>query len=376
MKEQTETISFEVSVPAARLDYFVRVGTGVLDTVGAEARRVVPNGRLVALVSDANVMPLYGEQVRSGLVRAGFDVLLHSVAPGEATKNSEALLELVGVLMDGGLGRGDLLVALGGGVVGDLAGFAAAVFMRGIPFIQCPTSLLAQVDASIGGKVAIDLPQGKNLMGAFHYPSCVLVDPAVLRSLPEVEVGCGLGEMLKHGLLFSREHTDALLEAADEVYAREPDALARLVAASVELKAVCVARDPRERAPDGRILLNLGHSVGHAIEAAAGFALRHGQAVGLGLRAAARISDRTRTSAGQLEPLVTAALERLRLPTDLDVWLGGERGRMVEQALGHDKKRAASTLAYIALADVAQPRVLSLSPADILRLLRDRESRC
>jgi 3-dehydroquinate synthase len=370
MNGGVDMVTLDVPVPAASLEYPVRVGAGVLETLGAEARRLAPRGRKVALVSDDNVMPLYGASARTSLEHEGFDVFTHTIRPGEPSKTPAQLLALLSSMVEAGLGRQDLLVALGGGVVGDLAGFAAAVFMRGIAFVQCPTTLLAQIDASIGGKVAIDLPQGKNLVGAFHFPGSVIIDPQVLRSLPDEELGCGLAEMLKHGLLFSPRHTQALLDAADAIYAREADVLTSLVSTSVGLKAACVARDPMERSSDGRVLLNLGHTVGHALEAVAGFELRHGQAVGLGLRAAARISDRTRTSAGHLEVLITGALERLRLPSDLDAWLEGTPGPELERALSHDKKREANTMSYIALVDVGRPVVLPMTADDILRLLR------
>jgi 3-dehydroquinate synthase len=370
MSGSVDTVTFEVPVPAAVLQYPVRVGAGELAVVGAEARRLAPRGGTVALVSDHTVMGLYGGAVRASLEGAGLEVFTHAVRPGETSKSPAELMKLLGAMVDAGMGRQDVLVALGGGVVGDLAGLAAATFMRGIPFVQCPTTLLAQVDASIGGKVAVDLPQGKNLIGAFHFPGSVVIDPEVLRSLPDDELGCGLAEMLKHGLLFSSEHVDALLEGSDGLYARRPEVVAPLVAASVRLKAACVAEDPKETSKQGRVLLNLGHTVGHALEAVAGFALRHGHAVALGLRAAARISDRTHTSVRELEGPVTQALQRLRLPTDLDPWLTEETGAAVERALSHDKKRDTSTLSYIALADIGRPAVLPMTPADILRLLR------
>jgi 3-dehydroquinate synthase len=371
-----EIVTLDVPVPSAPRQYPVVVGAGLLSTLGARARRLVPGAGRVALISDDNVAALYGGVARGGLEQAGFDVFIHEVRPGEASKSGTELFAALEAMVGAQVGRHDLVVALGGGVVGDLAGLAAALFMRGIPFVQCPTTLLAQVDASIGGKVAVDLPQGKNLVGAFHFPSAVLIDPDVLRTLPDVELGCGLAEMLKHGLLFSPAHVEALLEGADAVHARRGDVLTPLIADSVHLKAACVASDPEERSSDGRVLLNLGHTLGHAIEAAAGFELRHGEAVALGLRAAARISDRTGTSGGTLEVLVTDALRRLRLPTELAPWLEGRRGESVARALAHDKKRAASTISYIALADVGQPVVLSMTPGDILRLLRRAAERC
>jgi len=270
-----------------------------------------------------------------------------------------------------------VVVALGGGVVGDLAGLLAALFMRGIDFVQCPTSLLAQVDASVGGKVAVDLPAGKNLLGAFHFPRSVIIDTTVLQTLPDGELGCGLAEMLKHGALFSAEHFEQLVEHADAVYRRDATILPRLVATSVALKSACVSRDPLElaNAGKGRVLLNLGHTVGHAIESVSGYALRHGEAVALGLRAAARLSTARGLADKGLEAKMVEALEALRLPVQLDAWLSGERGHAVERAMANDKKRAGGTVTYIGLAAIGEPRMLQLAPAEIMGLLRARAPR-
>lgn len=365
-----EPVVLDVSVPLEDPSYPVIVGAGVLSRLGRELRARVPKAKKIALVADATVMGLYGGRVRAELEASGVEVVAFDFPAGEASKSVERLVTLVGALLAAGLGRHDAVVALGGGVTGDLAGLVAGVFMRGIPFVQCPTSLLAQVDASVGGKVAVDMEQGKNLLGVFHFPRAVLIDPDVLQTLPDDELGCGLAEMLKHGALFSPEHVEDLLTHADEIYARDGVVLGRLVAASVALKAACVARDPWERAGQGRVLLNLGHTVGHAIEAASEFGLKHGQAVALGLRAAARLSERSGWAEPGLEAFMVTALERLRLPTELDVWLSGARGEVVARALAHDKKRALTRVTYIGLARLGEPKVAELRPDEILALLR------
>ncbi|MCX4240283.1 3-dehydroquinate synthase [Paraliomyxa miuraensis] len=372
----TKPLVLDVRVPSQDLSYQVRVGSGLLARLGTEATRGREPGR-AALISDTNVIKLYGTVARQSLEAAGLSVITRAVEPGEASKRPEVLLELVGELVAAGLGRRDVVVALGGGVVGDLAGLVAALFMRGIDFIQCPTSLLAQVDASVGGKVAVDLPGGKNLLGAFHFPRAVLIDTDVLQTLPDRELGCGLAEMLKHGALFSVEHFEQLCEHTEALYARDPVLLPRLVAISVALKAACVSRDPLELAGGGkgRVVLNLGHTVGHAIEAASGLALRHGEAVGLGLRAAARLSVAKGLCEPGLEERVVAALTALRLPTELDPWLHGEQGEAVQRVLCNDKKRAGATVTFIGLAGLGEPRTLPLPPAEILPLLRDASPR-
>ncbi len=368
---RTKPLLLDVPVPSEDLSYPVRVGDGLLGRLGPLLARGREPGR-VALISDANVLPLYGPTVRASLESAGFSVVQHAVPPGEASKNPEQLVRLVSALVRDRLSRRDLIVALGGGVVGDLAGLVAACFMRGIDFVQCPTSLLAQVDASVGGKVAVDLPEGKNLLGAFHFPRAVVIDTGVLATLPDDELTCGLAEMLKHGALFSAEHFEQLVTQADAVRARDPAVLPRLVATSVALKAACVSRDPLEMAEagKGRVLLNLGHTLAHAIEAVSGLEIRHGEAVALGLRAACRLSHAKGYCDAQLEPRMVAALQALSLPTDLDPWLHGERGQRVQRALDNDKKRSNDTVTYIALASIGEPRTVQLAPAEIMGLLR------
>ncbi len=365
-------VVLDVEVPARDRGYPVLVGDGLLSSLGSEVRRRVPKARRAVLVSDSNVMPLHGGTARQSLAAADLEVVECEVPAGEASKSIERLGGIVTTMLGAGVGRADVLVTLGGGVVGDLGGFAASVFMRGIEFVQCPTSLLAQVDASVGGKVAVNVPQGKNLVGAFHFPRMVVADPAVLVSLPDRELACGLAEMAKHGALFSAAHLRDLVDHADAVYRRDRDVLSRLVATSVGLKAACVSRDPREEnaAGEGRVLLNLGHTVGHALEAASEYALLHGEAVALGLCAAARLSVARGLADADLEAAMLASLGSLRLPTGLDAWLQPERIPSLTRAMGHDKKRRGGTLTYIALEQFGGPVTLQLRPEKILSLLR------
>jgi 3-dehydroquinate synthase len=385
--ERRKPIALHVSVPTEDASYPVLIGPGLLSKLGYELRRSHPHARRVALVTDNNVMGLYGELARASLAAEDLEVHSFTIPAGEASKNAAQLLTLIEGMVAAQLGRRDVVVALGGGMIGDLAGLAAALFMRGVALMQCPTSLLAQVDASVGGKVGIDLPVGKNLIGAFHFPTVVLIDPEVIQTLPDRELGCGLAEMLKHGALFSREHFQQVVATADDMYARNTDVLARMVAASVGLKAACVSRDPREQgeAGKGRVALNLGHTVGHALEQMSNYELRHGEAVALGLLAAARLSDRrelARSDEGEaLEQQMRAALTALRLPTNLDDYLTDDRVGALEFALGNDKKRGLAsktspagrntTLAYIALTRIGDPVVLSLGAQEIVALLRD-----
>ena len=363
----------DVKVPSEDLSYPVLVGAGVLARLGQELRRAVPRASKVAVISDANVRPLYGPRVREALRGVELEVVELTVPPGEASKSPQQLLSLCNAMLEAGLGRNDAVVALGGGVVGDLAGLVAALFMRGVPVLQCPTSLLAQVDASVGGKVAVDLPAGKNLLGVFHFPRAVLIDPTVLSTLPDVELACGLAEMLKHGALFDRDHFDRLQADADKIYARDATVLSPLVAHSVALKAACVSRDPLEMAGagKGRVVLNLGHTIGHAIEAASDYRVRHGEAVALGLVAAGRLSLRRGLTQHDLETMFVQALQRLRLPIDLAPWLRAPQLERVEAALRLDKKRDESTVTYIGLAAIGEPRVVKLPIAELIETLLD-----
>ena len=373
-RKRPRPLVLDVHVPAESRSYPVLIGRGMLSRIGTELRQRLGGANSVALITDANVARLHGAAARASLEAHGFQVVPIVVPAGEVHKTMPTLLGVLEQMISGGLGRRDAVVALGGGVIGDLSGFAAALFMRGIPVVQVPTSLLAQVDASVGGKVAVDLPGAKNMVGVFHFPLFVAIDPEVLSSLPDRELAQGLAEMLKHALLFSGDHLEQLLARADAIYARDVDVITPLVATSVGLKAACIGRDPWEQgeAGKGRVLLNLGHTMAHAIEAASNYEVPHGDAVALGLRAAARVSELKGVAEPGLEPMVTQALARLRLPQDLDAWLVGERGGAVERALAVDKKRVGGTVSYVALARVGEPLVLPLTPREILGLLRQR----
>lgn len=260
--------------------YAVEIGSGLLASIGGISE--VRPGRAVAVVSDDIVFGLYGAGVVEALGAAGARVGSVVVPAGEASKSFGQLERVLDGLMAQGLDRSSLVIALGGGVIGDLAGLAAALFMRGIDFVQVPTTLLAQVDSSVGGKTAIDTPRGKNLVGAFHQPRRVLADTDVLRSLPDRQLRSGWAEMLKHGLLGDATYFEQLAAVGDPV-GLDDGALADAIERSVRIKAGVVGADEREAG--ARALLNLGHTFGHALEAELGFdeaVLTHGEAVGLG----------------------------------------------------------------------------------------------
>lgn len=308
-----------LDVRAAGGSYPVVVGAGLLDALDGELATAVRGRRWrrAFVVTDDNVGPLYLDPVSSALGRMGLLLDGTSIRPGESSKNAAAMLELVDALAVAGLTRSDLVVALGGGVVGDLAGFAAAVFKRGVDLLQLPTTMMAQVDSSIGGKTGVNLPAGKNLMGSFHQPVAVLSDVETLRTLDEREYRSGLAEAAKYSFLSPADFRGGLDEVAVGPGRVEAATLIEAVRACASVKARVVSADEREHGV--RVILNYGHTLGHALEAAGGYSggRTHGEAVAVGMMFAALVSDSLGVSSG-LARRHAAALRALRLPTGLE----------------------------------------------------------
>jgi 3-dehydroquinate synthase len=327
--------------------YPVLVGSGLLDTAGEAMAPLLKRGR-TAVVSDQTVWALHGARLTAALERAGIAVSPVIVPPGEQTKSFKGLADVSDRLLALELDRGDLITAFGGGVVGDLAGFAAAIYKRGIDFVQIPTTLLAQVDSSVGGKTAIDTPRGKNLVGAFHQPKLVLADLDVLATLPDREIRAGYAEVIKYGLLGDCGFFEWLETNVAAVLAREPAALAQAVARCVEMKAEIVAEDETEQGR--RALLNLGHTFGHALEAETGYgeALLHGEAVGAGMALAFRFSASQGLCASQEAARATAAIAAAGLPTALaDVSATPFEAERLVRHMAQDKKAQGGKLTFI-----------------------------
>jgi shikimate kinase/3-dehydroquinate synthase len=327
----------------------------------------------VALVTDANLAP-WIDVTRAAIVAAlpagaPREVHVAIVPPGEASKSLATYGALAEELVAAGLDRTSTIVALGGGVVGDLAGFVAATLFRGVAVVHLPTTLVAMTDSAIGGKTAVDLPAGKNLLGAFWQPRRVVAHLPTLATLPPRERQAGFGVLWKYALLDGEPlWTDVAAHAAwaaDGSAPAPPSRLAAVIERAATLKAAIVGRDEREERGE-RALLNLGHTLGHALETEAGGALLHGEAVGLGLIAAARISHRLGLAPAELEPRVTDALRATRLPTDLDARLGPA----VLARVGVDKKRRAGELGFIACAAPGACRVVAVRPDALADLLR------
>jgi 3-dehydroquinate synthase len=360
-----------VPVALAGRAYEVHVSRGLLDRAGALIAPFAPRRR-VAVVTDETVAALHLPRLAASLETAGLSLAPVVLPPGEGTKSFTWLERLSDALLAQQLDRGDLVVAFGGGVVGDLTGFAAAIYKRGIDFVQIPTTLLAQVDSSVGGKTAIDTPRGKNLIGAFHQPRLVLADLDVLGTLSDRELRCGHAEVLKHGLLGDAEFFAWLETATPAVLAREPAALARAVRRSVEMKAAIVAEDEREAGV--RALLNLGHTFGHAFEAEVGFenaALLHGEAVGLGLCLAFRFSAALGHCSDMDAARAAAAVAAAGLPTRLADIPGHPFS--AERLLDHmrqDKKASGGDLTFVLVHGVGRAFVArGVEPEAVRRFL-------
>ncbi len=311
--------------------YPIHIGAGLLDDAALLAAHL-PQPR-VAIVTNETIAPLYLNRVASGLTARGVAVIEVVLPDGESHKTWQSLGIIYDHMLAARCERRTTVVALGGGVVGDLAGFAAATYLRGVPFIQIPTTLLAQVDSSVGGKTAINHPMGKNMIGAFYQPTAVLADIATLDTLPQRELAAGLAEVIKYGIIGDPAFFEWLEANIDRLLAREPEALAWAVRRSCENKAAVVAVDERETGP--RAMLNLGHTFGHAIETGLGFGVwLHGEAVAAGMVLAARTS----AELGELDPSQLHRIERLIVRAGLPVEapdLGFERWLTL---MGHDKK--------------------------------------
>lgn len=311
-------------VRATPKGYPAVVAWGGLATLGTRLAEL-GFARRVFVVADATVWGLYGPAVEAALLTAGFGVEAHRVPPGEASKSREQLNLIHDWLVERRAERGEALVALGGGVVGDLAGFAAATYLRGVPLVQAPTSLLAQVDAAVGGKVAIDHPRGKNLIGAFYAPRLVLADPATLLTMPPRQRTEGWAEVIKHGVALDAEYFARLEREAEALLALRPAPTTEVIAGSVALKAGIVEDDEREREGGRRVLLNYGHTIAHAIESVAGYgAWLHGEAVAAGMTVAARVGRRIGITSDEVVTRQDQLLARFGLPVRLNGLSAGE----------------------------------------------------
>ena len=350
-----------ITVPLPGREYEILIRWGLLKEAGSCCRRVLPKCRRALLVSDSNVAPLYGPEAEKSLQEAGFETRLHVIPAGERSKNAEELLCIWNEAMDFGLTRTDAVIALGGGVVGDLAGFAAATILRGIPFVQIPTTLLAQVDSSVGGKVAIDLSAGKNLVGAFWQPRLVLMDPAVLTTLPDETFSDGMAEVIKYGCIRDRNFFRRREGAGDRNGIMEE--IEEVLAHCCRIKAEVVLEDELDTGL--RMILNFGHTLGHAYEKAYHYeTYTHGQAVAAGMVLAARLGQRLGLTEQGTEEAISALCARFGLPTAIECSIEDYTA-----AIGLDKKGSGSEITVIFLKTLGETLPTKMPKRELLELL-------
>lgn len=343
-----------IPVDLAGRSYAVHVGSGLLARLPELAGPLLRKPA-VPVVADATARRHWGATLDEALQASGRTALWYDVAPGESSKSWSELARLTDWLLAQGVERGDHVLALGGGVVGDLAGFACAILKRGCGFIQLPTTLLAQVDSSVGGKTAINTAAGKNLVGAFHQPALVLADLATLATLPPRELRAGYAEVLKYGVLGDAQFFDWLAENGAKVLALDEKPLEQAVATSIAAKARIVAEDERETG-GVRALLNLGHTFGHALEAEAGFSdrLLHGEAVALGMVLSARYSARRGEISENAARRVGRAVVEAGLPSEISSLGLDCTGETLVRHMQHDKKMDAGTLPFVLLHGIGE----------------------
>ncbi len=318
--------------------------------------------RRLHIVTDTNVAELYLSEVERTLCEGGYDVSSFAFRAGERNKNMDTILKICASCVEEGLDRRSMIAALGGGVVGDMAGFAAAIFMRGIPFVQIPTTLLAQSDSSVGGKTGVDFDGGKNLLGAFHQPKAVYINVSTVKTLPEEEFISGMGEVIKHGIIRDGEFFSYLEENSEAVKKLDPAAMIETSYKNCSIKAAVVEEDERETG--ARADLNFGHTIGHAVEAALDFSLTHGQCVGLGMIAAADIAlGRGLITAAEYDRIV-GTLKKYGFKTSVAL----PEDEEIERLMAHDKKKTNGRLKFVLPAGIGKVvQVTDVSPEEIKR---------
>jgi 3-dehydroquinate synthase len=351
-----------VTVNLGESSYDIQIGSGLLPTLGQRCVSRGLTGR-AAVVTNPTVNRLYGDAVQRSLTSSGYSVTMIEMPDGEEFKNAVTLNSVYDALIEAGLDRRSFIVALGGGVVGDLAGFAAATFLRGIPFVQVPTTLLAQVDSSVGGKTAIDHPRGKNLIGAFYQPQLVLVDVETLSTLPRREYCAGLAEVVKYGIALDGPFFDYLERHADALLAMEGESLMAVIQRCCELKAQVVEQDEKETGI--RQALNYGHTLGHALETLAGYRrLVHGEAVAVGMALAARIC----ALRGECRDDDVTRILNLLGCLGLSVTPPVVETSQLLDALLKDKKSREGSINFICNQGIGNYSIAQLSPEELLRL--------
>lgn len=336
--------------------YEILIQRGILDRCGEEVRKV-SKAKKAMIISESNVFPLYGEKVVNSMKNADFEVFTFVFEAGEHSKNLETIYAMYNALADNGLTRGDIIVALGGGVTGDMSGFAASTYLRGIDFVQIPTSLLSQVDSSVGGKTGVDIPQGKNLVGAFWQPNVVLIDPDTLDTLTPHFFADGMGEVIKYGCIKSAE----LFETLENENAK--DIIDEIIYQCVKIKRDVVEKDERDHGE--RALLNFGHTLGHAIEKEHNFKdISHGQAVAVGMVMMTKATEMAKLTPAGTADRIAKLCEKYNLPTTDNT----EVENIVKSSFS-DKKSGNSDISLIILDKIGESRIYPVAKADMLKFV-------
>src|SRR5437762_1948429 len=373
-KLETPAANATVAVELGARRYEIAIGEGLLAEAG---KRIKPFLRrpVVAIVTDSNVASRHLDGLQQSLAEAGISATVIVLPPGEATKSYRHLAETLDGLLAAGIERRDMVIALGGGVIGDLAGFAASILRRGVDFIQIPTTLLAQVDSSVGGKTGINSPHGKNLVGAFHQPRAVLIDIALLDTLPRRELAAGYAEVAKYGLLGDAPFFSWLEANAPSLFAGDAQSRIKAITRSCEMTPAIVIEDETETGV--RALLNLGHTFGHALEAATGFSSRllHGAAVSIGMAQALRFSERQGLAAAGNAARVEKHLRSVGLPTRLSD-IPGELPAPAKllEIMRQDKKAVAGKLTFILVRGIGEAFITrDIEETDVLAFLAEEQ---
>lgn len=335
--------------------YEIIIEKGIMQECGAYIKKV-SSAKKVCVITDSNVAPLYLDRVVSGLEKEGYEVFSFIFKAGESSKTTAVIVEMVEFLAEKGLTRKDLVVALGGGVCGDMAGFAAAVYLRGIDFVQIPTTLLSQVDSSVGGKTGVDLPQGKNLCGAFHQPVLVLIDPLALHTLSDHYFSDGMGEVIKAGCIKSAQ----LFEKIENKDVKEN--IEEIIFECVDIKCGVVERDEKEQGE--RALLNFGHTIGHGIEKLHNFSgVSHGEAVGIGMLMISEIGEKAGLTEKGTADRIKAVLEKYNMKTS-----DNHSAESIIEAMQSDKKRTLNGINFVMLKSIGNSFIYPVENEKINKL--------
>lgn len=351
----------ELQVNLLNATYNIKIEKNLLKTIGKEVLKLY-KGEKIVVITDENVNNFYGAIVENSLKAEGYETFQIVLKPGEKTKSFSSLMELYNKLIDFKINRGNLILALGGGVIGDLAGFCAATFLRGIPYIQVPTSLLAQVDSSVGGKVAIDLPQGKNLVGSFYQPKAVFIDPEVLKSLPQKYINDGMGEIIKYALIKDRKLYD-ILEKIDSTEALI-NSMEEIIYNCCFIKKTVVEADERDLGE--RMVLNFGHTLGHSIEKVQGYeGLSHGEAVAVGMYQITLNSEKMKLTKEGTAEKIKELLLKFHLPYKVEDAID------LVDILAIDKKNIGNNINLILLKDIGKVFIKPMNHEEIKEFFKE-----